>query len=1311
MHYNCIFAKAVSPRRYGDAVDRVWYTWFPMRRLLKALAILAPVFLLLRPVNADVLVFQGKVTMADGAPPPKSASIEYVCPGRQQQPVAITGKTGAYVWKYQGSSFNETQFSNDAWGVTADGSVVSSTASYMGVGPGKSYGNKCVLRAALAGFVSSTIDLSDRQIARNPKLPDILLVRRSGNEGLEIDDSLSVPRAARKAWDGGLKALQARNWAGAETELQAAVASAPRFALGWSALALALRNERKSKESLDALRRAVELDSKTLSLRFRLVRAEMDEKDWEASAADVEALIKADAGKSYQQAYLDRAVIQFHLNRLDDAFASASEEVRLDTTHELPRAEYILGLIEEARRNYSAAGEHMREYLRLEPKAGDAEEVRARIENLGKPSAADIGQALDASDVQLAPTGETWVPGGLKALAAMAGLKETPTYAGFFHDFCQALAEQAAPEDGKVIPQYYASLQAFMSAMVDLTALGERRGDGALVTLSLAGEEPRARTERALQALGWKVTPQNGSYLVEPGSQPADGLRQGIPAALGIDEMAMKEALEAGRSVQFEVKSENARLIGGSAWGLLLKGNPQAPGGLADAFTRDWRFAEAYAALSSMGADAAAAVAGGAGLQAVVTRYSDILWLYSDAFRVSNGAVATPGGAPAQAVWAKLAGADPHAPAAFFRALLDKDRGALLSFYCLLSRADEARQRYFTATPERAQRFYAWYRDSGDVRLGKIKSTGAWHASFFEDIPLDGAGHVYFPGGKRAWTDSATADDDVLPGAASVAALVPVARIERKRGAPLEAESADLLARRYGEWRELFPYFEKLPGLGAGEFQALAAFTDAVAKAPAASRNALLGQWHSLVELTALATEAGTFDAAAGAKWFRLACQRLAGADYSAAAVKTLREMAGGAADLDVAVATGLLKLSEERRADFDRVRELQQAPHVDSLPAAPDPAKTAAGLAGLVYGALLAPRQLLVLEEPGLAARHQFVRGPDATELFPASQLVVGKSAYFAGGFMRFDEEARRLALSGDSAEAGADGIAVEPRVAATSPGGTPAPGPRSEAVFRTNARLVEVYATVTDGARYVDDLDRDQFRVLEAGKEMPLAAFENRASGVSCALLLDTTASMGEALPILKSTALKLIGELRPIDSMAVYSFSDAVHLLQPFTTDKSAAGRAVLRTQAYGKTALYDALVRVNRDMAGRGGKKVLIVFTDGADNMSALNGEDAIRRAKTVGVPVYTIALGEAMQNQELVSQLGSVAKSTGGEAFTVRTPSEIPAVFESVAKDLAHGYLLAFQPPPGDDRVWRPLEVALRSPRGRKVRAREGYYPE
>jgi hypothetical protein len=110
------------------------------------------------------------------------------------------------------------------------------------------------------------------------------------------------------------------------------------------------------------------------------------------------------------------------------------------------------------------------------------------------------------------------------------------------------------------------------------------------------------------------------------------------------------------------------------------------------------------------------------------------------------------------------------------------------------------------------------------------------------------------------------------------------------------------------------------------------------------------------------------------------------------------------------------------------------------------------------------------------------------------------------------------------------------------------------AEVVFRASGRLVEVYATITDQrGRYADDLPRDQFGIMDRGSPRQIVAFESRSSTVSCALLLDTTGSMQAALPSLKNAAMKLIAELGPDDSVAVYGFSDTVSELQPFTTDK--------------------------------------------------------------------------------------------------------------------------------------------------------------
>ena len=73
--------------------------------------------------------------------------------------------------------------------------------------------------------------------------------------------------------------------------------------------------------------------------------------------------------------------------------------------------------------------------------------------------------------------------------------------------------------------------------------------------------------------------------------------------------------------------------------------------------------------------------------------------------------------------------------------------------------------------------------------------------------------------------------------------------------------------------------------------------------------------------------------------------------------------------------------------------------------------------------------------------------------------------------------------------------------------------------ATIKVNVRLVEVYATVLDlKGQYVDGLNRDDFRILEDGKPQRISIFESNAGALSCAILLDTTGSMREALPRVK-------------------------------------------------------------------------------------------------------------------------------------------------------------------------------------------------
>jgi VWFA-related protein len=269
-----------------------------------------------------------------------------------------------------------------------------------------------------------------------------------------------------------------------------------------------------------------------------------------------------------------------------------------------------------------------------------------------------------------------------------------------------------------------------------------------------------------------------------------------------------------------------------------------------------------------------------------------------------------------------------------------------------------------------------------------------------------------------------------------------------------------------------------------------------------------------------------------------------------------------------------------------------------------------------------------------------------------------------------------------------------------------------QSSPSFSVDVRMVEVYATVYDDhGRYVDGLERDTFEIRDEGTPQSILDFGGTSDPLACAILLDTTGSMEQVLPQVRTSILEFIDKLGPRESIAIYTFDTGLRLRQEFTTDKLAARRAIMRTRAGGETALFDALAQTAHEIARRKGKKAIVVFTDGEDNASALSAAAAENSARKIGVPVYTIAEGEARQSKSLIETLRDIARKTGGTASVVRKPSDVSAVFDEIAHDLQHTYLLAYKAPLVTESRWRTIQVALRQPGKYKIRARQGYFPD
>lgn len=269
-----------------------------------------------------------------------------------------------------------------------------------------------------------------------------------------------------------------------------------------------------------------------------------------------------------------------------------------------------------------------------------------------------------------------------------------------------------------------------------------------------------------------------------------------------------------------------------------------------------------------------------------------------------------------------------------------------------------------------------------------------------------------------------------------------------------------------------------------------------------------------------------------------------------------------------------------------------------------------------------------------------------------------------------------------------------------------------QSSGVIRVEARSVEVYATIYDQkGHYVDGLSRERFELFEDGEPQQISSFQTNVEALACAILLDTTGSMADALPHVKNSVSKLIDDLDPNDLVAIYTFDERLAVRQEFTTDKIAAKRAMLRTRAQGRTALFDAIAETALDVAKRPGKKVLIVLTDGDDNASILNAQAAVTRAKKVGIPLYAIAEGDATHSANLKALLVDLSERTGGTTYQANKASDIDQVFGKISQDLQHLYMFSYQPPSGPaDGRWHKIDVAVKGIKDYRVRAKEGYFP-
>jgi len=227
---------------------------------------------------------------------------------------------------------------------------------------------------------------------------------------------------------------------------------------------------------------------------------------------------------------------------------------------------------------------------------------------------------------------------------------------------------------------------------------------------------------------------------------------------------------------------------------------------------------------------------------------------------------------------------------------------------------------------------------------------------------------------------------------------------------------------------------------------------------------------------------------------------------------------------------------------------------------------------------------------------------------------------------------------------------------------------------------------------------------------------------TGRDLLLAVDISGSMNREDMVLegqKATRLMVVKDVleaflarREGDRLGLILFGSGAYLQAPLTFDRTTVNALLQETPlgiAGGKTAIGDAIGLAVKHLRDRPAEnRVLILLTDGANNVGEVTPEKAAELAAQAGVRIYTVgvgaevmeapgwfggAFGRATMNPSAdldEATLTRIAEQTGGRYFRARNTEELAEIYRT---------LDALEPVPAPDEVFRPVTALFYWPLG------------
>jgi len=297
-----------------------------------------------------------------------------------------------------------------------------------------------------------------------------------------------------------------------------------------------------------------------------------------------------------------------------------------------------------------------------------------------------------------------------------------------------------------------------------------------------------------------------------------------------------------------------------------------------------------------------------------------------------------------------------------------------------------------------------------------------------------------------------------------------------------------------------------------------------------------------------------------------------------------------------------------------------------------------------------------------------------------------------------------------------------------------------QKQPTIKIPVNLVDVLFTVLNRRnKLVPDLEKSDFRVLDDNAPQVIRYFSKQSDlPLRIGMLMDTSNSIRDRIKFEQDAANNFLYSVlrRNRDEAFLMSFDDEPQVLQGFTGDTGALRDQILRTRAGGGTAVYDAIIEAcARELSHPPRppgdqpdvvRRVMVLISDGEDNLSTHTRAEAIEMAQRTSVVIYTISTSIQWVTLDDPSKektgnrkyhltdgdkiLQQLAEETGGRAFYPYHVDDLDQSFQDIGEELRNQYSISYNPTNhGIDGKFHKIRIETPDHNGYQIRARHGYF--